>query len=339
MDIHSAKAASSKVLKFINDVNQSKKSFYNNNRKNLSAISANCETISAMIDNILCNVEAVSHPITDLSDSLNMAYRLSTFISSIKNSDTKLYQSSLDRLKQLNKVLLETVSDISNILYDESECEDCDCILPSDSEIEKPEEVKCDSRETLQAEVLPKSLTKQDRKSAIQNYCDVINNLGELPYQGYMNLRDLLKRWFTVRFRQHDDQFKYNIKNLPTWMMYFVAVYGQSLEAGTCTQLTSEISRWIDEVELNGGKYALPYQIFSSIHKDGKEVCTTCGNLLWNMLFECGMNRFDNLQPPELYPNSDTFYYWSSDVNLSALDDYVPYDPANQELYEKYNIV
>lgn len=325
MDTYSAKSASTRILQYVDELSKSDKSMYNSSRLRLSAISANCETITKMIDDMLSNSEVVNHPLTDLSDSLNMAYRLSNFTASIKNSDSKLYQSSIERLKQLNKILLESVSNISAILCEDTSDENFE-ILSLKSSIE---DSPCKSS----------TITKQDRKSAIQNYYTVISNTTYTQYSAYNRCRDLICAWFKTRFMSNDKTFRYNIKNLPEWLKCFVCAYGSNLEAGKEFSFIDSVENWLKEVETEGSSYVLPYNIFKLIHQSNEDDANLASMMLWSMLFNNGFYKFHQFQPSSLYPDSDDVYMWNENLNPSIVEKYVPASECSPELLKSCNII
>lgn len=327
MDTYSAKSASTRILQYVDELSKSDKSMYNSSRLRLSAISANCETITKMIDDMLSNSEVVNHPLTDLSDSLNMAYRLSNFTASIKNSDSRLYQSSIERLKQLNKILLESVSNISAILCEDISDENFEILSVKD---DKDFEVNSNKSSNI---------TKQDRKSAIQNYYTVITNTTYTQYNSYNRCKDLICAWFRTRFMSNDKTFRYNIKNLPEWLKCFVCAYGSSLEAGKEFSFIDSVENWLKEVETEGSSYVLPYNIFRLIHQSNESDANLASMLLWNMLFNNGFCKFHQFQPSSLYPDSDDVYMWNENLNPSIIEKYVPVSECSPELLKSCNII
>lgn len=252
-----------------------------------------------------------------------------------------MYQKSKDRLKELANTCNQVIVVISEILQDEalindqqddefggSEVTDLDSFLDSVeykiSELRqflnspKPIHVTTSSASTAKKRAL---FTYKHCLSSISNA-----NIAVLEAE---DCGRLLWKWFSTRFLESTESFKYNMKKLPRWIRDIVLLYGYHLECGTLNDFLSSFNKWLISVSEDSNNYAVPYDVYNFDKYPNPEMLTLSSVVIWDILLDYGLRDLCCDPSSELYPSEDCVYSFVSELNSSIMDPYSNY------LYDK----
>ena len=345
MDLYSATTGSNKLRKYVEGVFNSAQTFYKASKHRLLQIRDNCELIVSMINSRL-GEEANEASMYDLTDVANSIKRVDIFLRNFAISVEDIDGDTIEFMRSIGQDCKSVMRLISQLSGDKSiEADDTIAAMNENilkllelvghstdsatSEPEKSDSVKkpkaadksCDTEET------PKhtSTTKpNDRKQAIINYSDTLSSIVKKPCESNdaKICLDILNRWFQARFLRVDKQFRYNMKDVPKWLVGIVETYGIYQARNEESEFISTMNDWISSCSKDGCKYAVPYPVYRCMVNPPAENITIDVLHIWDNILEVGLESLCYMSPSTLYPGKDDVYDWVSKHNPDILSGY-----------------
>ena len=193
----------------------------------------------------------------------------------------KIYRKTLLRYKALATVLLQCVAKILKLLEEETLISSCDSEfqeLTNDNVNELLDQLS-DLQSSVnnyskfvdaQSELHKNSSIYLSNADTFKLYGEVISSGADVNY-GYFEINEcanLLSYWFTHRFCQNNPNFKYQLKQLPSWIQYIVIAYGKACADGTSAGFVEGFKHWCNSIVSDmTNTWAVPYNVFDIMKK------------------------------------------------------------------------
>lgn len=198
------------------------------------------------------------------------ARKISKHLDKMMEIKPRVYQKTLLRYKKLAYLLIECVSKIVRMLQSEtllssssSEFQE----LGSDFDIEQISELKA-SIDSL-GDLVDKKPTTDSGKIAgetLRKYKEVFHQASASDF-GYIEVNEcagLLDYWITRRFSGFNQNFKFQITQLPLWATFVVIAYGRYRSIGDTSKFVSDFKQWCDELDNDPSNcWVLPHNVFN----------------------------------------------------------------------------
>lgn len=266
--------------------------------------------------------------------------KVNRYLEELLKENPSLYNKTRTRLGDLSKELFRGVQLIADILMedtlmseDRSEDKNLTIDLKSIQLASEATQTKLDGLSQL---VTPLNSTKSAtsdissgrKKHIISSYGKILRGLSEsdISYLAVSECAHLLWKWYNLRFFQNNTNFHYNITKLPDWIKYIVIAYSKHLQDGTLSQFLTSFNTWLTTLSISDSKqYAVPYEVFNIANGIPPEYCTVEAIMIWEILFEKGLLRVNQLDLHEAPINSETIYNLFCSMNSPVVDRYVYY--------------
>lgn len=266
--------------------------------------------------------------------------KLHEYIEEVYKSPTGtrgLYQKSRVRYRGIANSCISVVNMISEILQEEllqsdtTEFSgyDTSTLLKIVSDVEsKLEDVKrfAGVKATPSA---PSVIPTNSRKHVMRDYAKAFDELLlSTKLQRYPEIQKCVRcidDWFDTRFFEYkSEDFRYNIRRIPSWVQSFVIVIGKAIQNETYDEFYQELSTWLKCVKFEGSAHAVPYSIYAVDKTLHPSDITLTSVILWDVLMDCGLNQLCKEDP--LYLSRSQLYDLCSKLNPDELDSYRNYD-------------
>jgi len=266
--------------------------------------------------------------------------KLLNYVNELSNSKPRMYQKSKDRLKELANTCNQVILVIAEILQDEalingqedefggSQVSDLDSVLDS------MEDQISELRQFLSS---PKPVSNVNtnfstsKKRALFTYKHCLSTLAnaDVAILEAGSCGKLLWKWFSTRFLECPESFKYNMKKLPRWIRDIVILYGYNLECGTLNEFTTMFDKWMLSITTSENNYAVPYEVYEFDKTTDPCNMTLSAVVIWDILLDYGLRDLCCDPSSELYPSEDCVYSLVSSKNGEIMNPYTNY------LYDK----
>lgn len=186
----------------------------------------------------------------------------------------RVYRKTLIRYKKLAQLLLECVTKIVRMLQAESllSSEDTEFQeLASDFDVEQIDMLR-DSVDNLGnlIDKKPSAETNRLASDTVKTYKGVFGQAAEHDF-GYVEVNEcaeLLNYWITNRFSGTNNNFKFQVKQVPIWATFIVIAYGRAHAMGQSRQFALDFKTWCRDITQDlSNCWALPYEVFSMTKK------------------------------------------------------------------------
>lgn len=174
-------------------------------------------------------------------------------------------------------------------------------------------------------------LAPADCKKMLVTYHDALQKCAGGTYpEGLKHWAELMAKWLDTRFyvRGHEDEFKYNIVNFPSWIAAFVLAFGYAWEHRQFKALSTKTGEWINEVNEGRNNYPIPKSVVSFVNSEQPTHYTLTAAVVWDMLYDAGLSDvmlgLSDL-PTSCLVQSDTIYNLCNKYNPDCLDYYTQY--------------
>lgn len=212
----------------------------------------------------------------------------------------KLYRKTLVRYKTLGMVLLECEFKILRLLEEETLISSCDSEFQELTNENANEwlaqltdlQAKVNSYSKFVDSQAELNQSKSDRQflsnaETFKLYDRVITSGADINY-GYQEVNEcaeLIHYWFKMRFGLGNPQFKYQIKQLPSWIQYIIVAYGKACSEGTSDIFVTGFRNWCNSLvdDLNN-TWAIPYNVFDIMKKPRGEYFTLHALMIYDLL-------------------------------------------------------
>ena len=272
---------------------------------------------------------------------------LQEYVNSLTEKDSKMYQTTKNRLKELSLMCQNIVTTISNILQEE--------LLESDEEeFENKENLDVlRSLEAMEQELarlksfvgpaaIPsesQTLTGKEKHNIIATYGDGLRSLSSTPteYSSAAKCAKLLYTWFQCRFLKPNPEFHYNIRNIKGWIRDIIIVYGNHIQSYSEDQFYDEFLRWCDAVNTGQTTYAIPYEVFQCSRGSPGQKVSLASLVLWDILFDMGLKNLCTASPNDAYLLEDSIYEKCYTTCPEVTDEYEHYK-THPDILSRTNI-
>ncbi len=236
----------------------------------------------------------------EIYPSEKAAQKISQHLDTMLGTKPKIYRKTLLRYKTLATLLLQCVSKILKLLEEETLISSCDSEFQELTN-ENANEL-LDQLIDIQSKVSNYSkfvdsqtelnLTKSDisymSKTATFKLYDEVIHSGEFINYGYEEVNtcaELIAYWFKMRFGMTNPDFKYQIRQLPSWIQYIVIAYSKACADGSASAFVSGFKHWCDSiVEDTNNVWAIPYNVFDIMKKPKGEYFTLHALIIYDIL-------------------------------------------------------
>ena len=347
MNIYTAQRSSEKLFEFVNLYSIDSPNMYESTRQRFIQIQQQSYEVTNLISKLLNQGVDAHYGISDIDTAINSALHLRHFMQDILSSKYSPDSNKVDLLKSVLKDCLSCISEI----YDESVVFDTSSISSRLDNIEKMlsnlhmsdtnntsniNATKPSTSDTIEIDtnqvstnIVNKNSASITRKSTMARFCSAFDKLArsDIPYSKVLILKQLLCRWFDTRIRKRDPKFFYRIEDLHTWINAIIIVYSYHVQNNSDKSFIAMFSDWLDKLDISGGKFALPYEIFNKYtHPDFKcEMITAY--VIFDILKDSGLSEIIDYDP--LYLQGYQIVDWAENHNM--LDSY-PYDDYKSDL-------
>lgn len=216
------------------------------------------------------------------------------------DSKPKIYRKTLLRYKALAKLLLQCVAKILKLLEEETLISSCDSEfqeLTGDDANELMDQLTdLQSKVTNYSKFVDDKVEQNKNKSEIHRmstaetlklYAETIRSGEDVNY-GYEEVNvcaELISYWFRMRFSENNPNFRYQIKQLPSWIQYIVISYGKACADGNSKTFVTSFKQWCNSiVEDTNNVWAIPYNIFDIMRKPKGEYFTLQAMIIYDLL-------------------------------------------------------
>lgn len=234
----------------------------------------------------------------EIYPSEKAAEKISQHLDAMLGAKPKVYRKTLLRYKALAKVLLDCVAKIMRLLEEETLISSCDSEFQELTN-ENANEL-LDQLNDLQSKVnnyskfvgtqteLNKSnVTFLSNADTFKLYGEVVSS-GSIINYGYGEVNEcaeLIQYWFSRRFCQNNSNFKFQIKQLPSWIQYIVIAYGKACFEGNSDGFAAGFKNWCNSVVSDTtNTWALPYNVFDIMKKPRGEHFTLHALVIYDLL-------------------------------------------------------
>ena len=219
------------------------------------------------------------------------ARKISKHLDKMAEIKPRVYQKTLLRYKNLAYLLIECVTKIVKMLQSEtllsssnSEFQE----LVSDFDVKQLEELKAsvDNLGTL----VDKTNTSDSKRIAgatIKEYKRIFHEASGYDF-GYTEVNEcaqLLDYWITRRFSGLNQNFKYQITQLPTWATYVVIAYGKYRSIGETAKFLTDFKKWCDGLDNDFSNcWVLPHNVFAMTRTVNPDNFTLDAMVIYDLL-------------------------------------------------------
>lgn len=262
--------------------------------------------------------------------------KLLNYVKSLSDSKPRMYQKSRDRLKELANTCNQVVVVISEILQNEA-------LMNNDTEefegsdntdfntvLNSMENQISELRQFLSAPkssaTIPEPSSSVTKKKALYSYKQCLLNLSNSSciVVEAEDCSKMLWSWFSSRFLEGPDNFRYNMKRLPGWIRDIVIVYCYHLESDTLDDFKFRFQNWIDHIGENSN-YAVPYEIYQFDKQPDPNLVTLTSAVMWDILLDSGLRSLCADTSSGLYPSEDCVYSLVGSLNSDVMNPYTNY--------------
>lgn len=273
----------------------------------------------------------------DIYTAQSGADRLDEFAEECPGKGKSVYKAGLDRYVKLAYTMASALEKLvmKEWLRDH---------VPDLVEKFKPQVPAC-SPPVLDLAEVPQS-KKHSKEQVIACYDHLLEKMSEIPssYIEVDRFKLLLARWFHARFvLTADSDFKCNTKLIGRWILLLAIGYGNALETGQGAEWLKPIDEFVDSLEggFSTSRYILPFEIYKSIKDLTGEAVSLTGAVIWDMLYDLGLNSLDSTcsasylpgtAAKELYDqrSDDAPYYYHNYKQSSRVLDRVKLTPKQE---------
>ena len=338
MDIYTAVNASQKLYDFISKYSNQGRNMYKSTRDKLDKIRIQSENISDKITSIIQDSDFMSEQsfdassdISTLSDALTCIFKVRKFIDSYSETNStqnNTFKCLIDICRDIYQdydensyiydenlqMIKEKLEDISSKLFSVSEP---NCNLPKnvETEVQEVSDENISSNDGLHS-------SSSNNKKAMSCYNKAFSTLkkSSIPYKDVIVLRNILYRWFTVRFR---NGFRYKLEDFKQWVVAIISSFGYSIQTDSMSNYDRMFNDWLDQIEKSPDRFSLPYEVFEFYKHPNADYNCTISHILYDILYDYGL-KFATKDEP-LYLNDDIMSTWENNHKLSMLYEYDHY--------------
>lgn len=282
--------------------------------------------------------------------------KVNRYLEDLLKENPSLYTKTRVRLNDLSKELFRGVQLITDILMEdtlmsEDRADDKNLISQDIQSLQTDSsqvQTKISELSQLMAPISgPKSATASissaRKKYIVSNYGRILKSLSKLqsPYRCVNACSELLWKWYNIRFFTPNPGFHYNVLKIPDWIKYIVIAFAKHLSDGTLPQFLVEFNNWLNTAATSDAKqYSVPYEVYNIAQSFPIDYCTTEAIIIWEVLYDSGLNIVNQLKLDEVPLNSETIYNLFNQMNSPAIDRYTYYkdDDAILRQYNKREV-
>ena len=268
----------------------------------------------------------------DIKSAESQINKLLDYVKEIESKRPTMYKKSKDRLKGLSDSCMEVVHIIANILQEEElDFDEYEFSGSSKSSIrsmiESMEKEVANMKSFIGVDNdVGEKLDPSACKDIVRRYRNVVEYTAGIETGCYVvdDCADLIWKWFSTRFVHYSRSFKYNVKNLKSWTIAIVLLYGKHHEMGDIISFKDEFDSWMSDVLSGTNNYAVPYEVNLVANNIDESCLTLSGIVIWDVLVDKGYNRLCS-DSSKVYPSEDEIYELYASKFPSILNQYRRY--------------
>lgn len=291
----------------------------------------------------------------DIYSAESHVKKLLKYVEGVAESQSRMYEKSKVRLRDLAATCNQVVQVISGILQerilesDESEFDSSDSdnsseveglLLSMQSELDQLKQfVSCKSGSAPDAEVSrynevnvpqPVDSSSSAKKRAISRYGHILSTLAssEIGYPSVCRCAKLLWQWYDTRFirsvKASPGTFRYSLKRLPQWVRDIVMLYGKSVSEGSESEFLNMFDQWCNDLLVSPHRYAVPYEVYEFDKELRPNDMTLASAVIWDILLDYGLRALCE-DSDEMYLSTNSVYALIGEHAPDVLDNYADY--------------
>lgn len=327
MDIYSAEIQVDKLLNYVKGISSSKPRMYQKSKDRLRGLANTCRQVISVIGDILQDEALTDNTQGEFADSTTKDF--SKMLNSIESQLGEL-RSFLDTNKS-QVDMFELGSDAFD--YDTS-----DDSMNYSSNVDDYSSSKNESN-TVSTQIRTSSLSgaSTDRHQAIVDYKKTLLEISYVE-SGIVEVNEcaqLLWKWFSIRFIDNKETFKYNMTHLPEWLRNIVILFAYYHSIGDLDYYLSMFDKWFNSIR-PGMNYAVPYEVYHFSKNVNSSNMTLSAVVIWDILLDMGLRNLCR-EGSSLHPTEDCVYSLITKYNCMVMDPYQYYED-HPEILETCNL-
>lgn len=289
----------------------------------------------------------------DIYGAQKSVQKLLEYIQSLSDSESRMYKTTKNRLKDVASTCQEVIHTISRILEDEvlqndtsefSTITDPNVVCMLDTMQTELDQLRrftsarsgmSNNAKSLQPSKL--KISSNSRKKIVSYYGSVLSKVAQsnTTYPIISDCAKLIWNWFDARFFKSaniNTGFRYNIRRIPSWICDIVIVYSKHIDNRTTANFITEFNSWCMSLcnSTNTCKFAVPYDIYQVDTNATASDMSLTAVVIWDMLLDMGLSTLCNLDPLNVSLSDEAIYALCGQLNPRLLDNYRNYksDPT-----------
>lgn len=236
------------------------------------------------------------HKYLEIYPSEVAARKIDRHLDKMLKDKPRVYRKTLVRYEQLAQLLLKCVNKIVRMLQSEMllSSEDTEFQeLASTFDTEQIEELR-DSVDAL-GNLVEKKPSPESKKLAgdtLKVYKNTFRQMAQQDFR-YVEVNEcaqLMDYWMYHRFSGDNPNFKFQIKQLPTWATYIVIAYGKAHSLGKSAQFVYDFKSWCNSLDDDASNcWALPSNVFDMIRTVDPNNFTVDAMVIYDVLMNEGL--------------------------------------------------
>lgn len=263
--------------------------------------------------------------------------KLLNYVQGLSDSKSRMYQKSKDRLKELANTCTQVVSVISELLQDEALANNDNNTSDEFGGSDTTDYISVlDSMEVSISELRQfinphgglhvlrpvSTATSNDKKQVMYDYKVCLHNLSTSTccVQEADDCSKLIWDWFSARYLEGPENFRYNTKKIPYWIRDIVIMYGYHVDQNSTGVFKTSFHKWINDISPDNN-YVVPYEIYTFEKNPNPKMLTLTSAVLWDILLDSGLRDLCNKQ----YFEEDMIYSMIGSLNSEIMNPYTNY--------------
>lgn len=312
----------------------------------------------------------------DLNSATKNIHKVLSYIKSISNSDSNLYDKSKQKLNDISNICIECVKEISNILQNESLCDDefeFEMNPNSDTNLNLQNQIDILSLEVDKLKVFLNqgnvdtknisnmnsnnlktssiitydyndNLSASDLSNIVKNYKFILNrtSMNNCKFNIINRCTRILWVWFDSRILKNYDiapKFHYDVHRFKTIIYAFIISMGHHIENNDFDEFEESFDNWVQSLEFSSesNKWIAPYEVYEIERGNISNYVNLTSVIIWDIILDCGLYELCDKQS-SIYLDKNSIWDITSKFNLDILDNYFDYKSNITKLNE-YNII
>ena len=274
----------------------------------------------------------------DVYTAKSQLQKMISYIDSLISDNHRMYNKSKDRWNEIRSLSMQLAQSISGLLksaaiedtdntFDDSDQEMNSVIRSIQAELDDIKKF-VNYKDTSPPSTPDVKVPYTAKRAIISMYDEVLRSLST-GSTGFIEADDcarLLYMWFHTRFISCTNDFRYNIRQLSSWIYAFCIGYAESVKFNQSEEFKSAIISWCDKLSDEPVKYAVPYEVYQICSDDSSDHMTLTAVVIWDILMNSGLNRLESQSDEyKVFVTESEIYDICNKHAPNILDEYVDY--------------